>query len=148
MKTIIFLIVILHSFNLSAQDKNVTKGLPNGYAWISPLSVHPPVYAKEESLLACLQQRNVLSEIDSSINKRSFPLGCDNDINELLHKNASIEIKDIVKMIDNFYSIRENLVIPVLGAYCYSVKELAGVDIKELENYRQDLLKYSLSKSE
>jgi hypothetical protein len=147
MKTTIILIVLFFSISLFAQDKISTKGLPNGYAWLLPPSLHPPIYDKEASLLASLQQRNVLSEIDSSINNRSFPLGCDGDIDKLLHKNTSIEIKDIVKRIDKFYKNEENLIIPVLGAYCYSVKKLVGVSADELEEYRQELLKFSEKQS-
>jgi hypothetical protein len=49
----------------------------------------------------------------------------------------------MVKMVDDFYTIKENLIIPVLGAYCFSVKKLVSVSSEELEKYRQKLLKYS-----
>lgn len=142
-------ILILISINsyLSAQDKIYTKGLPNGFAWTSPLSPNTPVYAKEESLLASLQQRKYLANIDSSINKRSFPLECDEYINKLKNENVAIDFEDITKQIDVFYTVEENLIIPVLGAYCYSVKKLTGVDAGELEDYRQELLQYSKDKS-
>ena len=142
-------ILILISINsyLSAQDKIYTKGLPNGFAWTVPLSPSTPVYAKEESLLASLQQRKYLANIDSSINKRSFPLECDEYINKLKNENAAIDFEDITKQIDVFYTVEENLIFPVLGAYCYSVKKLTGVDTENLENYRQELLQFSNDKS-
>jgi hypothetical protein len=141
----ILIFISLNSY-LSAQDKIYTKGLPNGFAWTAPFLSNKPVYAKEESLLANLQQRNRLADIDSSINKRSFPLDCDDYINKLQNENITIEFEKITKSIDDFYKVEENLIIPVLGAYCYSVKELTGVHREELENYRQELLKYSKDK--
>ena len=143
MKIVLTIVLSLFTLTILAQDKFYTKGLANGYAWTAPLSVRPPVYAKEESLLASLQQRNILSNIDSSINKRSFPLDCDDDINKLLKENNSIDFKDVVKRIDMFYMIKENLIIPVLGAYCCCIKELTGDSTVEIEKYRKKLLDYS-----
>ena len=146
---IIAIILCCYSaINLSAQDKIYTKGLPNGFAWTAPLSTSRPIYTKEESLLASLEQRNYLSKIDSSINKKSFPLDCDEYINKLKRENTVIEFKDITNLIDSFYTVKENLIIPVLGAYCYSVEKFVGVDAEKLKNYRQQLLQYSLDKSE
>jgi len=142
----ILIYISINSY-LSAQDKIYTKGLPNGFAWTTPLSPSTPVYAKEESLLASLQQRNRLADIDSSINKRSFPLDCDEYIIKLKNENTTIEFEKITKSIDDFYTIEENLIIPVLGAYCYSVQKLTGVDAEDLENYRQELLLFSNDKS-
>lgn len=138
-------ILILISINsyLSAQNKIYTKGLPNGFAWTAPLSPSSPVYAKEESLLASLQKRNYLASVDSSINKRSFPLDCDEYINKLKSNNTAVDFEEITKLIDVFYKVKENLIIPVLGAYCYGVKKITGIGAEELENYRQELLQYS-----
>lgn len=145
---LICILFVTFEINILAQEKNYTKGLPNGYAWTAPLSTRTPVYAKEESLLASLVQRNYLSNIDSSINKRSFPLDCDNEINNLREENKLIDFKDLVIQIDKFYTIKENLIIPVLGAYCCCIKELAGLSAEDIEKYRQDLLTFSLDKSE
>ena len=147
-QTFLIIILFFHSaINLLAQEEIYTQGLPNGFAWTAPLSTSTPVYAKEESLLASLQQRNYLANIDSSINKRSFPLDCDEYINKLKSENRAIDFEDITKLINVFYAVEENLIIPVLGAYCYGVKELTGVDAEELEDYRQELLLYSKDKS-
>jgi hypothetical protein len=142
----ILIIISINSY-LSAQDEIYTKGLPNGFAWTAPFLSNKPIYAKEESLLASLQQRNRLADIDSSINKRSFPLDCDEYINKLKNENAAVEFEDITNLIDVFYTVEENLIIPVLGAYCYSVKKITGGGAEELENYRQELLLFSKDKS-
>ena len=150
MKWTLTIALSLFALTILPQDKFYTKGLANGYAWTAPLSVSPPVYAKDESLLASLIQRRYLSNIDSSLNIKSFPLDCEGDVNNLaeLNKSTSLEIDVIVKMIDEFYNKEENLIIPVLGAYCYCVKELAGTDKRDLENYKKDVLNFSKEESE
>lgn len=145
MRIILTISLFLFALTIFAQDKIYTKGLPNGYAWTAPSLVSSPIYAKDESLLASLAQRNYLSNIDSSINKNSFPLDCDPDINKLLKENKSIDFKEIVKSIDKFYTIKENLIIPVLGAYCYCIKELAGYSEVNLKSYKEKLLEFSKS---
>jgi hypothetical protein len=78
-------------------------------------------------------------------NKPKMPLGCRDDINKLSQSNKSeeLDLNFMVNMIDDFYSKEENLVIPIIGAYCYCVKDLAGYSEIELEKYRQDLLTFS-----
>ena len=124
---IILFNILFFSFAISllAQDKLYTKGLPNGFAWTAPLTLSKNVYGKEESLLSSLQQRSYLSEVDTSKSNRTFPLNCDELINKLSGDNAEIDFKDIAKQIDIFYTNKENLTIPVLGAYCYCVKQLS-----------------------
>jgi hypothetical protein len=72
-------------------------------------------------------------------------IGCRDDISKLGESKNSeeLDLNFMVKMIDEFYSIKENLVIPVIGAYCYCVKDLAGLSLKDLESYRKELLEFS-----
>jgi len=74
----------------------------------------------------------------------SFPLDCEADVEELYKTNDSstIELEIIVKMIDEFYVAQENLIIPVLGAYCYNIKKLAGYNSDELKSYKEKLLNF------
>ena len=147
MKKLLMLLILLITITAFAQDKYYTKGLANGYAWQQE-SVSSPVYSKEESLLASLQRRTYLKNIDSTLNEKSFPLGCEDFIDSLMAQDISktIEVKTIVKMIDDFYSIKENLIIPVLGAYCYSLKKFTGKSEIYLEGYKIKLLNYSETK--
>jgi hypothetical protein len=149
MKTTIILIVLFFSLCLFAQDKIYTKGLPNGYAWTAPLSPSTPTFAREESLLASVQERLYTEKNDPLRNKQRFPLGCESFIDSLLDigYSDSLAINEITLEIDKFYKNEENLIIPVLGAYCYSVKKLVGVSADELEEYRQELLKFSEKQS-
>jgi len=83
-----------------------------------------------------------------TVNER-FPevkhLGRIMDVNKLLEARKSDELllDDMVNAIDKFYSNRKNLVIPIVFAYCYSIKNFAGVSKEELNSYREKLLAFS-----
>jgi len=145
MKMILTITLSCIALTILAQDKLYTKGLPNGYAWIAPLSISEPVYGKEESILASIQDRLYTEEFNSSKNKQRFPLGCESYIDTLLimGKSSTINIKDVIKEIDYFYTFKENLIIPVLGAYCISLQKITGISEEEIENYKKELLEYS-----
>jgi len=147
MKNHLFLLLLIVSTAGFSQEK-YTKGLPNGYAWIAPLSAGTPVFAKEESLLACLQERKYTELADPQKNKERFALSCDDYIDNLLNKGYtdSLKIDEISKEIDNFYENKENLIIPVLGAYCYCLQKITGVQYAYTEDYRKQLLEYSTKK--
>ncbi len=82
-----------------------------------------------------------------TVNER-FPevehLGCRNDVNKLLEDSKSDELSldDIVDAIDNFFSKSENLVIPIVFAYCYSIKEIAVMSNNKLMEYKEEILKF------
>ncbi|MFZ1518243.1 MAG: hypothetical protein WAU11_05680 [Ignavibacteriaceae bacterium] len=143
------LTIALSFFTLTtlAQDKFYTKGLANGYAWTAPPSASMLAYSKGESLSGMLNRRKYQTQIQRDV---SFPLGCDAKVEELLKSDSSpvIDLQTIEKMIDEFYDNKENLVIPVLGAYCCCIKELSGESFEDIEKYRQELLEFSFEKSE
>lgn len=145
MKMIFTIALLLFVSTVFAQDKYYTKGLVNGYAWTDKNSTMALTHSKTESLGAILERRNSLSLPNSDLNKSSFPLDCDSDVERLdkLSKSNTIDLDVIVKMIDEFYAKKENLIIPVLGAYCCCVKKLSGVSPEEIEQYRNKLLEYS-----
>jgi len=72
-------------------------------------------------------------------------LECRMDVNKLLEdgKTNELSLDDIVDAIDKFYSDRKNLVIPIVYAYCYSIKNFVGVSKEELNSYREKLLVFS-----
>ncbi|MBK7631488.1 MAG: hypothetical protein IPJ23_12445 [Ignavibacteriales bacterium] len=147
MKIILTIALFLFALNILAQDKFYTKGLANGYAWTASPTVSMLAYTKGESLSRMLNRRKYQTEIQRDV---SFPLGCDSEIEDLLNAKASstIDLQTIEKLIDKFYEKEENLTIPVLGAYCCCIKELAGKSVKEIEMYRKELLEFSSVKSE
>lgn len=151
MKWILTIALALFALSILAQDKFYTKGLANGYAWTDRYSTNTLAYSKRESLAKMLPYNMVRPDKNTPIDqnsiqrKISFPLECEDDVREL-GKINEVEIIDIgimVKMIDEFYVTQENLIIPVLGAYCYSVKKLAGINSEDLEIYMKKLLEYS-----
>lgn len=141
-KVVIFLLVILNSFQF-AQDKRYTKGAENGYVWITlNQSYNTLTDYKFEYLASMLENQRYMIKYE---NKPKLPIGCRDDIAKVGEsENAEeLDLNFMVEMIDEFYTRKENLIIPVIGAYCYCVKNLAGLNLKELENYRQELLAFS-----
>lgn len=141
----IFLFVLLlsvQSFS-QTQDERYTKGAENGYAWLSlNQSNNTLTDYKFEYLASMLDNQRYMILYE---NKPKMSIGCRDDIVKLGESKNSdeLDLNYIVKMIDDFYSRKENLVIPVIGAYCYCVKDLAGLSLKDLESYRQELLSFS-----
>jgi len=140
---ILFLALMFFGFSIFAQESPYTKGLANGYAWTRLINTtNEPKDYKFDYLLAMLEKQKIqkLHGIASKI-----PINCDDDISKLydLGKSNDIELLDIVFIMDDFYSKKENLVVPIIGAYCYSLKHIAEYSEEELENYRNELLLFS-----
>ena len=141
-QVIIILIVIINSF-LFAQDKRYTKGAENGYVWITlNQSYNTLTDYKFEYLASMLENQRYMIKYD---NKSRIPIGCRDDISKVGESESAeeLDLNFIVEMIDEFYRRKENLIIPVIGAYCYCIKDLAGLNLNDLESYRQELLSFS-----
>jgi hypothetical protein len=140
---IFFIAVLFLNINLTAQDKRYTKGAENGYVWIE-LENTPNVITdyKFQFLSSMLENQKVQILYGK---KTQLQLGCRDDIYKLgdSEKSGEIELDDIVILIDEFYNNDENLVIPIIAAYCYSIKFFSDYSKKDLEIYRQELLKFS-----
>jgi hypothetical protein len=140
-KLILYLILLL-STQLIAQENRYTKGAENGYTWIS---------MEEPNLLVDESKSNYLSGMleRMRLEKQQIPeleeLICKKELYSLLidGKSEEISMDDMVNAINNFYRNEENLVIPILLAYCYCIKSFFGVDEKGLEMYREELLEFS-----
>jgi hypothetical protein len=125
----------------SAQSERYTKGAENGFAWkamINPLLIYDD--SKYNYLSGMLERFNLLKENYPAI---EF-LFCKDDIQklQLQKKSDDVTLDYIVKEIDRFYSYESNMVIPIIFAYCYCIKESAGADSYELRKYRNDVLKF------
>jgi len=139
---IIYLVAFISSFVFS-QDKRYTKGAENGYVWLTlDQSYNSLTDYKFEYLASMLENQRYMIKYD---NKPKMPIGCRDDIAKLGASDnvEELDLNLIVEMIDEFYTRKENLIIPVIGAYCYSIKNLAGLSLKNLESYRQELLAFS-----
>ena len=114
----------------------------NGYTWIE---------IGESNLLFDDSKSNYLSGMleRMRLEKQQIPvleeMSCRDEFYILLidGKSDEISMDDMVDAIDNFYANKENLVIPILLAYCYCIKSFWGLDDDQLEMYREELLEFS-----
>ena len=133
---IFFLLGIVYIF---PQDERYTKGAENGYAWFAMDDPSLPYSVSKENYLSSILER-------LRITKERHPevafLGCKEDISNLTKQGKSNEISmsDVVNQIDKFYSEQENLVIPIVFAYCYTIKKLAGAKDEDLKEYKNEVL--------
>lgn len=133
------LIFLLFVVNLFPQSERHTKGAENGYVW---LSMDDPALmysiSKENYLSSILDRFRLTNEKHPEI----ASLSCKEDINKLSSEGKSdkISLNDVVLEMNVFYSVDDNLVIPIIFAYCYTIKKFAGATIEELRNYRDDVL--------
>lgn len=123
------------------QDERYTKGAENGYTWLAMDDPNLMYNTSKENYLGSILDR---IRITQEKHPEIASLSCREDINKLLSegKSEEISLEDVAKEIDKFYSRNENLVIPIIFAYCYTIKKLAGVKVKELDKYREDVLLY------
>lgn len=133
---VLFLIFAANAF---PQSERYTKGAENGYTWIRMKDPSQPYSTSKESYLSSILDRFRLTgerypEIES--------LSCREDMNKLFdeEKSDEISLEDIVNEIDKFYSSSDNLIIPIIFAYCYSIKKFAGAGIEELNSYKKAVL--------
>lgn len=121
------------------QSERQTKGAENGYAWLAmddPALMYST--SKENYLSSILDRLKVTNEKYPEIES----LGCREDINKLTKEGKSdeISITNVVFEMDKFYSAEENLVIPIVFAYCYTIKQFAGASVEELLIYKDEVL--------
>jgi hypothetical protein len=135
------IIILIFTIELFPQSERYTKGAENGYAWLSmdDPSLHYSV-SKENYLSSILERLRITREKHPEV----ALLGCKEEMASLTNQGKSNEISmsDVVNKIDTFYSEKENLVIPIVFAYCYTIKKLAGRTTKELSEYRNEILLY------
>lgn len=132
------IIILLFITEVFPQSERYTKGAENGYTWLAMDDPSLPYSVSKENYLSSILER-------LRITKEKHPevasLGCKEEITTLSKQGKSKEISmsDVVNQIDNFYTEIENLVVPIVFAYCYTIKKLAGATDKELENYKNEV---------
>ena len=133
---IFFLLGIIYIF---PQAERYTKGAENGYAWIAmdDPALHYSV-SKENYLSSILERLRITKEKHPEVSS----LGCKEEITALSKQGKSNEISmsDIVNQIDRFYLEKGNRVIPIVFAYCYTVRKLAGASEADLKEYKNEVL--------
>ena len=139
--TSLLLIILILTTTSFTQSDRYTKGAENGNMWLAMDDPALPYNVSKENYLSSILERiRVTGEKHPEI----ASLTCRDDINKLYNEGESdnISLEDVVKEIDQFYSRSDNLVIPIIFAYCYTIKKFAGVSNKGLRKYREDVLKF------
>ncbi|HSW54073.1 MAG TPA: hypothetical protein VLH59_03215 [Ignavibacteriaceae bacterium] len=137
----LFVLLLFFAANAFPQSERYTKGAENGYTWISMEDPTQPYNTSKENYLGSILDRYHLTQ-------EKYPeiasLSCSDDMNKLLEegKSEEISLEDIVNEINIFYSGSENMIIPIIFAYCYTIKKLAGASAKELNVYKKEVLKF------
>lgn len=147
MKTIILIFIIHISCSfISAQEKRYTNSFENGYVWISLSQPSNTLSDYKHDYLASLLENQRIKKMSGI--KPAPVLNCDEDLNTLVESKQSIDLDVVIKMMDQFYYREENLILPILGAYCYCIKSLTDINVETPEEYRKELLDFSGNKSE
>jgi hypothetical protein len=125
-----------------------THGAENGYSWLE--------YAKTSHTTEDYRYNYLAAMLDYHRGRKilglkpKVPIDCFDEIYKLSEagKGEELELHAMVELVNKFYSTEENLIIPILGAYCYSIKSLTEIKVEKLEAYRKELLTFSMKKSE
>ncbi len=147
---LLFSFLFLASTTVFAQSRDAqhlnerfTHGAENGYSWLE--------YAKTSHTVEDYRYNFLASMLDYHRGRKQaglkpkFPIDCFDDIYKLSEagKGEEIDLHAMVKLVDKFYSSKDNLIIPILGAYCYCIKSLTDLSEIKLEGYRKELLDFS-----
>lgn len=137
MKTLMIILTVFMSLSVSAQYKDYTMGKQNGYYWHSLESRDPLSTSKFNFLTNKLTIYESLRKLQTTDHFSD----CRSELIKLYEegKSDSVDLDYIIKWLDSFYSVKENLFIPVADAYCICIKEIAGVSKEELINYKSEL---------
>ena len=135
-------IILLITSTLFAQPERYTKGAENGYTWISMGNPHLLYDDSKEVYLSGILERLRLLKLKQPLID-SF--SCREEYDALLKEGnpGDITMADMITSIDRFYGDNNNLVIPIVFAYCYNIKKFAGVSKEDLNSYREKLLAFS-----
>lgn len=127
----------------TAQDKRYSHGAENGYMWIDFEKYSIMRDMKYDYLSSMLERQRVINLFQFN----NDSLGCRDDIKQLLESNEKneLDLSLMVRKIDNFYSEEKLRIVPIVLAYCYCIKEMAGKPKKELAEYLIKILKFSES---
>lgn len=137
----LFVSILILTATSFPQTERYTKDAENGYMWRA---------MDDPNLMYNTSKENYLSSILDRfrVTGEKYPeiasLSCKEDMNKLFSEGKSDEfsLEDVVKNIDKFYSRSDNLIIPIIFAYCYTIKKFAGASVKELNEYKKDVLTF------
>lgn len=133
----LFLIIVFNLPSLAQQSEQDIKK-QDGYYWHSITS--PVLYGnpKLDFLSSMLERYNILRQAEN----KDYLNDCRAELHKLQEdsRRNDFGLSKIVKLMNNFYSVKDNLDIPIVDAYCYCIKEVAGASKEELIKYKNELL--------
>lgn len=137
MKLVILFAIMIYSFPVAAQHKDQEVETQNGYYWHSLSSPVPYGNPKQDFLSGMLERYKIIRIAEN----KDYLSDCRKELQNLQEdmKLKSFNLDIVVKTINNFYSVKGNLEILISDAYCYCIKEIAGVSREELINYKIEL---------
>ena len=138
MKILFLFSIIVLSLTTSAQQKEQDITKQDGYYWHSITS--PVLYGnpKLDFLSSMLERYNILRQVENT----DYLSDCRAELHKLQDdsRRTDFGLGKIVKLMNNFYSVKANLDILIVDAYCYCIKEIAGVSKEELIKYKNELV--------
>ena len=128
---------MIYSFPIVAQQDQEVKA-QNGYFWHSLSSPVPYINPRHDFLSGMLERYRIIKIAEN----QDYLSDCRKELQNLQEdmKQKSFNLDVVVKAINNFYSVNENLEILIVDAYCYCIKEIAGVSQEELMEYKKEML--------
>jgi hypothetical protein len=139
MKNYFIILFVLLPITVFAQTERYTKGAENGYSWISMEDPSQHYSTSKETYLSGILDRYRLTQ---EKHPEIASLSCREDMEKLAMegKSDNISLEDVVEEINVFYSRNDNMIVPIIFAYCYTIKKLAGMSMKELNSYKEEVL--------
>ena len=139
MKNYFIILFVLLPITVFTQSERYTKGAENGYTWIRMEDPSQHYSTSKETYLSGILDRYRLTQ---EKHPEITSLSCREDMEKLTieGKSETISLEDVVEEIDVFYSRSDNMIIPIIFAYCYTIKKLAGMSMKELNSYKEEVL--------
>ena len=141
MMKLFLIFFLLTAVNLFSQSERYTKGAENGYAWKSMETTSQFYSTSKETYLSSILERYRLTQ---EKHPEVSSLGCKEEINIIYEsgKSSEISIKDVAIKIDEFYSDETNLIVPIIFAYCHTIKRLSGASDAELDEYKKQVMEF------
>jgi len=137
MKLVIIFAIMIYNFPIVTQQVQEVK-TQNGYFWHSLSSPVPYTNPRQDFLSGMLERYRIIKIAEN----RDYLSDCRKELQNLQEdmKQKSFNLDVVVKSINNFYSVSENLDILIVDAYCYCIKEIAGISKSELIKYKNELV--------
>lgn len=138
MKLVILFAIMIYSFQIVAQHKDQAVETQNGYYWHSLSSPVPYINPRHDFLSGMLERYKIIRIAENKDDLSDCRKELQNLKEDMKLKSFNLDV--VVRAINNFYSVNENMEILIADAYCYCIKEIAGLSKEALMNYKSELI--------